>query len=101
MFYKETNQNSLSYSSEIEKTEFQDKPENNEFEKVEGTPFFIVKNNEDGTEWILTFGTYKLKTAKTKRELKEYLITDRYNIMTDIVIIINEVKEKNSKTKNQ
>lgn len=82
MFSKETIQNSSNYS------------ENTENEKVEGTPFFIMKNNEDATEWALTFGTYKMKTGKTKRELKNYLITERYNIMCDMIIIINEVKSK-------
>nr|WAE43729.1 MAG: hypothetical protein [Microviridae sp.] len=84
MFYKKAESNSSNYSNE-----------STENEKVEGTPFYIMKGNEDGTEWILAFGTYKIKTAKTKRELREYLITDRYNIMCDMIIIVNEVKTKN------
>ena len=69
--------------------------DNTENEKVPGTPFFIIKNNEDNTSWMLVFGTYKIKVAKTKKELKDYLITDRFNIMCDMMIIIAEMKEKN------
>nr|WAE43676.1 MAG: hypothetical protein [Microviridae sp.] len=69
--------------------------DNTENEKVTGTPFFIVKNNEDNSSWLLVFGTYKIKVAKTKKELYDYLITDRYNIMCDMMIIISEMKDKN------
>lgn len=75
--------------------------ENIENEKVPGTPFFIIKNNEDNTSWMLVFGTYKIKVAKTKKELKDYLITDRFNIMCDMMIIISEMKDKNQNVKNK
>nr|WAE43669.1 MAG: hypothetical protein [Microviridae sp.] len=92
LFSKENQENNSSYLV----NEIKEGNNNNENEKVIGTPFFIVKNNEDGTDWLLAFGTYKLKTAKTKRELREYLVTDRYNIMCDMIIILVEMKENNT-----
>lgn len=66
----------------------------NTINTIDNSPFNIVKGNEDGTEWLLTFANYKLKGAKTQEELKQYMQTNTYNIVCDLIIIINEIKEK-------
>lgn len=91
------NQNSLRYSNRETISGKYNEIESSENEQIDGTPFAICKNHiDDSDPWILGFGNYKLKTGKTKKELKDYLITNRYNIMCDMIIIINEVKEKHT-----
>ena len=63
-------------------------------EPIEGTPLWVIKNNEDGTLWTLAFGKYALKQGQSKKELKEYVENNAMNVMTNIVICIME-EEKN------
>ena len=59
-------------------------------EKIEGTPLWVIKNNEDGTLWTLAFGKYALKQGKSKQELKEYVQNEAMNVMTNITLCIFE-----------
>ena len=69
-------------------------------EKIEGTPLWVIKNNEDGTLWTLAFGKYALKTGHSKQELKEYVQNEAMNVMTNIVIcVVEELKNMSSNQK--
>ena len=59
-------------------------------EKIDGSPLWLIKNNEDGTEWSLIFGNYELKRGNSKNELKEYVNNNILNIVTNIAIIVCE-----------
>ena len=67
-------------------------------ELIEGSPLWLIKTNEDGTEWVLIFGNYELKKGKSKKELKEYVNNNILNIVTNIAII---VCEKSNEINNQ
>ena len=59
-------------------------------EQIDGSPLWLIKTNEDGTEWSLIFGTYELKRGNSKNELKEYVNNNILNIVTNIAIIVCE-----------
>ena len=65
-------------------------------ERIEGTPLWCVKNNEEGTAWTLAFGKYALKTGHTKKELKEYVENNAIKVMTDITLCIFEELKNNT-----
>lgn len=72
-------------------------------ELLKGTPLWLIKTNEDGTEWILSYGRYCLKKGKSKEELKNYLEDNMLNVITDIIIatieeskIIDNINEEDN-----
>ena len=65
-------------------------------EPIEGTPLWIIKNNEDGTLWTLAFGKYALKQGQSKQELKEYVQNEAMNVMTNITLCIFEELKNNT-----
>lgn len=67
-------------------------------EIIYGTPLWLTKGNEDGTQWYLTFANYKLREGKTKIELVEWFKENNFNIIMDLVVIILEIQKE--KTKN-
>ena len=70
-------------------------------ELIEGSPLWLIKTNEDGSEWSLIFGNYELKRGKSKNELKEYVNNNILNIVTNIAIIVCEkANEINNQLKN-
>ena len=69
-------------------------------EPIEGSPLWLIKTNEDGTKWVLSFGKYALKIGNSKKELKEYLEENMLNVITNMVIcILEEVKKFNNNEK--
>ena len=67
-------------------------------EKIEGTPLWVIKNNEDGTLWTLAFGKYALRQGQSKEELKKYLEDNMLIVITNMMIaIIEESKSVDNK----
>ena len=70
-------------------------------ELIQGTPLWLTKKNEDGTEWVLSFGKYALRNGKSKEELKNYLENNLLNVITNIAIcIVEEFKNFNNEKKD-
>lgn len=56
-----------------------------EREQLEGTPFWIIGNNEEG--YFLAFGKFKMtERYKTKDEVIEYLNSNEYNIIAQMIL---------------
>ena len=62
-------------------------------ELMQGTPLYLIKTNEDGTKWVLSFGKYALKEGNSKAELKEYVENNMLNVITDMIICTIEANK--------
>jgi len=61
-------------------------------EPIEETPFRLVGNTETG--YAITMGKYRLtKWTKTKEEALNKLETESWNIIANMIVVINEQKE--------
>lgn len=90
---------STTHTSQEEKQSNYDYSKENEL--IEGTPLWIIKTNEDGTEWVLSYGRYCLKKGKDKEELKEYVDNNLLNVITNMIICtIEESKKTETKLDN-
>lgn len=70
-----------------------------EREQIENSPFTIVGNQETG--YFITMGPYRLhEPVATKEDVMNYLLRNTYNVILDMIIIVNEIN-KNSKKSTQ
>lgn len=59
------------------------------FEKMEGSPFTIVKKSD--TEYLLTMGKYQIApTFESKEEISIWIMANEFNLITTMCTIICE-----------
>lgn len=65
--------------------------------KIDGTPFTIIsflREGETEKKHFLTFGKYRISPDKnTKEELEDYIEQNKWNIITNLIILISETLE--------
>ena len=61
-----------------------------EREAVNGTPFWIVGNQDEG--YFLAFNKYKLTHKKSKKAVLDELNFEMWNIVSKLVILLMEIK---------
>lgn len=72
-----------------------------EREKIEGSPFWTLKTNN---EYIILFGKYKINDGsfKTKAEATKYLNKNHWDIMLrTIMIVVQDTIQENEKISKQ
>lgn len=69
-------------------------------EPIEGTPFWIVGNNEEG--FIITLGKYRVSKVKydTVDDCYEALETDMWNIAFNMIVSIIEMDQERKQSPN-
>lgn len=64
-----------------------------EREQIENTPIYVIGNEEQG--YCLTISNYRITTTKeTKEEAIKTLETNKWDIICNIIIILQEIREK-------